>query len=66
MPGLDGRQVADHMANSPATASIPIVFISALISPFHSQDSPSNPLHHYLGKPFDENVLRDLLKRIGV
>jgi len=66
MPGLDGIDVSNLLAKHPATASIPIVFVSAVFSPIHRQDSASNPMHHYLGKPIDEEMLHDLLKRIGV
>ena len=66
MPGLDGVQVAELLGRKPAYAKIPIVFVSALIGPDHPQDSPSNPLHHYLGKPFEPEALLELLKRIGL
>jgi len=66
MPGMDGVQVAELLGQRLNTASLPIIFLSALISPDHLQDSPSNPLHHYLGKPFEPEVLLGLLKRIGV
>jgi CheY-like chemotaxis protein len=66
MPGMDGVQVAEVLGQRPNTASLPIVFLSALISPDHLQDSPTNLLHHYLGKPFEPDVLLNLLKRIGI
>ena len=66
MPGQDGLQIAKHLGKTPGTATIPIVFISALISLHHPQTYPTNPLHHYLGKPFEHEVLLGLLKRIGV
>ena len=66
MPSMDGVKVAEKLALSPATATIPIIFISCLIAPHHPQDSPSNPRHHYLGKPFEPEALLGLLQRIGV
>ena len=66
MPGMDGVQIADQLARFPTTAPIPIIFLSALISPYDPQDSPANPRHHYLSKPFEPEVLLALLKRIGV
>jgi len=66
MPGMDGVQVAELLGRRPSTSRIPIVFVSALIGPDHAQDSPANPLHHYLGKPFEPEVLMALLKRIGL
>jgi CheY-like chemotaxis protein len=66
LPGTDGVKIAEQLARSPATATIPIVFVSALISPYQPQDSPANPLHHYLGKPFEPEVLMGLLRRIGI
>ena len=66
MPGMDGVKVAETLGQNPATANIPIVFISALIGPSDPQDNPANPFHHYLGKPFEPEVLLALLKRIGL
>lgn len=66
MPGLDGVQLAERLGQVPATASIPIIFHSALISPRQPEDSPANPNHHYLGKSFEPEALLNLLKRIGV
>ena len=66
MPGLDGIQIAEQLARGKATAQIPIIFLSALISPYQPQDSPANPRFHYLGKPFEPETLLKLLGRIGV
>ena len=66
MPFMDGKQVADKLGLNHATATIPIIFISCLIAPLHPQDSPTNPQHHYLGKPFEPEALLGLLKRFGV
>ena len=66
MPGLDGVQLADLLGRLHGTATTPIVFLSALITPDQPQDSPSNPYHHYLCKAFEPEALLELLKRIGV
>jgi len=66
MPGMDGVQVAERLGRTYSTSRIPIVFVSALIGPDHPQDSPTNPLHHYLGKPFEPEILIRLLQRIGL
>ena len=66
MPGQDGVQIAERLGKLPATARTPVIFISALIGPDQPEDSPTNPLHHYLGKPFEPEALLGLLKRIGV
>lgn len=65
LPGMDGVQLAERLGQMPATASTPIIFLSALISPDQPQDSPSNPRHHFLGKSFEPEALLELLKRIG-
>ena len=56
--------MAKQLEQEPATAAIPIVFCSALISRDSPEDFPSNPNYHYLGKPFEPETLLDLLKRI--
>ena len=64
MPGMDGLQVAKRLEQGASTAAIPIVFCSALISTDYPQEFPANPRYHYLGKPFEPEVLLALLKRI--
>jgi len=66
MPKMNGFQVAEQLGHFPATATIPIIFLSAVISPFEPQDSPAKPTHHFLGKPFETETLLKLLKRICV
>jgi len=65
MPGMDGVQLAERLGQMHATATTPIIFLSALITPDQPQDSPSNPYHHYLGKSFEPEALLELLRRIG-
>jgi CheY-like chemotaxis protein len=66
MPGMDGTEVADRLGLLSSTARIPIIFLSALIAPNHPQDSSTRPNHHYLGKPCEPEVLRGLMRRIGL
>jgi CheY-like chemotaxis protein len=66
MPGMDGVQVAERLGRMPSTARTPVIFISALIAPDHPRESPTNPLHFYLGKPFEPEALLGILQRLGL
>ncbi|MDY0087947.1 MAG: response regulator [Coriobacteriia bacterium] len=60
MPKMDGREVARRLAANPATAKIPIVFLSA-IGDLSSQLDTLEELKdvEYLTKPFDVKELGD-------
>ncbi len=60
MPRMDGREVARRLAVKPATARIPIVFLSA-IGDLDSQLDTMEELKNveYLTKPFDVKELGD-------
>lgn len=60
MPKMDGREVARRLAAKPATAKIPIVFLSA-IGDLDSQLETLDELKgvEYLTKPFDVRELAE-------
>ncbi|HET6498731.1 MAG TPA: response regulator [Coriobacteriia bacterium] len=60
MPKMDGREVARRLAAKPATAKIPIVFLSA-IGDLDSQLDTLEELRgvEYLTKPFDVRELAE-------
>ena len=68
LPGLDGWQVAERLAEAAETRQIPILFLSA-----RSDRSDENRAFElggigYITKPFDPNVLmervRDVIERV--
>jgi two-component system, cell cycle response regulator DivK len=66
MPGLDGFQVAQRLKADPATASIPIVAVSALARPDDREAALAAGCDEFVRKPFDldelERVIRGYLE----
>ncbi|HEX5505896.1 MAG TPA: response regulator [Thermomicrobiales bacterium] len=58
LPGLDGFALYDRLRARPATAGIPILFMSATA---HEPELAARDIRDYLRKPFD---LDDLLARV--
>ena len=65
MPVLDGFQVAQRLKGDPATASIPIVAVSALARPDDREAALAAGCDEFVRKPFDldelEHVIRSYL-----
>lgn len=61
MPGLDGLQVAGELADDPATAAIPIVFLSAYLE---LRVDGADVAAAYIGKPFDPATLAPLILQV--
>jgi putative two-component system response regulator len=64
MPGLNGWEVAEALAEDPATRDIPIVFLSARAEPSDRARGRELGSVGYVTKPFDPVGIADLLERI--
>jgi len=62
MPGLDGFEVARQLKADPATASIPIVAISALARPDDREAALAAGCDEFVRKPFELDELEALIK----
>jgi CheY-like chemotaxis protein len=66
MPGLDGFQVTRQLKSDPATASIPIVAVSAMARPDDREAALAAGCDDFIRKPFElddlEAVIRNYLK----
>jgi DNA-binding response OmpR family regulator len=62
MPGMDGTSTAEAIRENAATSSMPIIFLSGLLS--GQQEEQSACGDYQLAKPFDMNKLLALIKRI--
>ena len=60
MPGLSGFEVFDHIRADPASARMPVLFISAAVGHF-AEDFLRRGITDVLAKPFD---LNDFLDRV--
>jgi two-component system, cell cycle response regulator DivK len=62
MPGLDGFEVTRQLKSDPATASIPIVAISALARPDDREAALAAGCDDFVRKPFELDELEALIK----
>jgi DNA-binding response OmpR family regulator len=60
MPGLSGFEIFDQLRSAPATARMPILFISAAVG-HYADDFTSRGITDVIAKPFD---LTDFLARV--
>jgi CheY-like chemotaxis protein/predicted DNA-binding transcriptional regulator AlpA len=58
MPELDGVAMTRHLRQDPATASIPVVMLTARAGPEHEVEGLTAGADDYVTKPFDAAVLR--------
>ena len=64
MPGMGGFDVAERLQSDPATASVPIVFLSARADRADVRRGLSLGAAEYITKPFDPLRLGERLRRI--
>ena len=63
MPVLDGFQVAQRLKGDPATASIPIVAVSALARPDDREAALAAGCDEFVRKPFELDDLEALIRK---
>jgi DNA-binding response OmpR family regulator len=64
MPGMGGFDVAERLQSDPATASVPIVFLSARADRADVRRGLALGAAEYITKPFDPLRLGERLRRI--
>ena len=62
MPGMDGFETCQHLKSDPTTASIPIIFMTALADTHSKVKGLSLGAVDYISKPFQE---QELLARVS-
>lgn len=62
MPGLDGFEVTRHLKANPATASIPIVAISAMARPDDRETALAAGCDDFVRKPFELDDLEAVIR----
>lgn|SRR5207302_2040265 len=62
MPLLDGFQVARRLKSDPATASIPIVAVSALARPDDREEALAAGCDEFVRKPFELDELEQVIR----
>ncbi|MEM9089210.1 MAG: EAL domain-containing protein [Cyanobacteria bacterium P01_F01_bin.53] len=67
MPDMDGYEVCNQLRTNPATAAIPIIFLSALDAPFDKVQAFHRGAADYVTKPFQaEEVLARVRHQINL
>jgi len=61
MPGLSGWEVCRRLRAEPATATLPIVKLTALGQQQHEQQALAVGATQYIRKPFDPRAMRELI-----
>jgi CheY-like chemotaxis protein len=62
MPGLDGFQVTRQLKSDPATASIPIVAVSAMARPDDREAALAAGCDEFVRKPFELDDLEAVIR----
>jgi CheY-like chemotaxis protein len=65
MPGMDGTSAADEIRNTPETAHIPIIFLTALVE--KSEEEETRHMiggNYFIAKPFEIRELLALIREI--
>ncbi len=64
MPRMDGFDLLRNVRAEPRWADLPVVMITSRIAEKHRDHARELGVDHYLGKPYDEDVLLDLLRQM--
>ncbi len=64
MPGMDGFQTAEALKQDPATAGLPLVFVSALGTSSHKVRGLDIGAEDYISKPIDPEELKARVRSI--
>jgi CheY-like chemotaxis protein len=62
MPGLDGYEVYRSLQEDPATASIPVIFMTSHSEQFLRQEGIALSADSYLAKPFEFHTLLKVIQ----
>lgn len=66
MPGINGYQMVAALRNNPATADIPVLFLSAMKERSHIRLGMATGADDYLPKPFTANELKESVSSLLV
>ncbi|MDP1526829.1 MAG: Hpt domain-containing protein [Rhodocyclaceae bacterium] len=61
MPRMDGFELVRHLRADPQLTRLPVIMITSRIADKHRQVALELGVQHYLGKPYDEDQLLDLI-----
>ena len=62
MPRMDGFDLVRNLRAEPRWQGLPVIMITSRIAQKHRDHALALGVQHYLGKPFDEDVLTGLVR----
>jgi chemosensory pili system protein ChpA (sensor histidine kinase/response regulator) len=62
MPRMDGFDLVNNLRSDPRLARLPVIMITSRIADKHREHARALGVDHYLGKPYDEEQLLELVK----
>jgi len=62
MPRMDGFDLVHNVRSDPRLAKLPVVMITSRIAEKHQEHARELGVNHYLGKPYDEDLLLSLVR----
>lgn len=63
MPRMDGFDLVHNLRSDPRLASLPVVMITSRIAEKHQEHARTLGVNHYLGKPYNEELLMSLVRQ---
>jgi chemosensory pili system protein ChpA (sensor histidine kinase/response regulator) len=63
MPRMDGFDLVNNVRNDNRLRDLPVVMITSRIAEKHQEHARELGVNHYLGKPYDEDVLLTLVRQ---
>ena len=64
MPNMDGYEFATHVRNDARVADVPIIMITSRVGDKHRARAIEIGVNDYLGKPYQESVLLEAIRRL--
>ncbi len=65
MPRMNGLEFTDHLRSNEETKDIPIIMITSRATDKHKKEAKRVGVTEYMTKPFDEDKLLHLLKKVS-
>ncbi|NDY93260.1 response regulator [Ideonella sp. TBM-1] len=62
MPRMDGFDLVRNLRSDPRLADLPVIMITSRIAQKHREHAHELGVDHYLGKPYDEDLLLGLVR----
>jgi len=63
LPDMDGFDICQELADSPATCNIPVIILSGMERPDIIRRSRAAGCYYFIHKPYDPNVLLVLIRQ---